>query len=142
MSTLRFESPELIDLFTAYPATPDSIGQRLAETYSETTAGAPLLVATSTGLALYPGAGMPPAVLGFRMSTRGFKELAGVSHLGPAVATLAILWREDIAVDSYRGREDQIAAMIDYALTVTIRCGPNSSTTETGSSYPSRSTGS
>jgi acyl-CoA hydrolase len=42
-------------------------------------------------LALYPGSGAAPGVLGFRMSTSGFKELADVSHLGPARATLAAL---------------------------------------------------
>lgn len=145
------ESPELIDLFTAYTAAPDSIGRHLADMVGEATASTPLLVVTGTDLALYPGDGAAPEVLGFRMSTRGFKELAGVSHLGPAVATLvalkdrqhsdqwqadaqrllaaclrareansSTLWREVIAVEAYRGREDAIAGMIDYALTVTI----------------------
>jgi hypothetical protein len=52
---------------------------------------------------LYLGGGQPPVVEGFRVSTRGFKELAAVSHLGPALATLVRLrelgetncWRQD-----------------------------------------------
>ena len=36
-----------------------------------------------------PAAGGPPTIEGFRLSTRGFKEMAAVSHLGPALATLA-----------------------------------------------------
>jgi Domain of unknown function (DUF5624) len=86
-----FESPELVDLFTTYTASPDSIGSGLGATMGRAAADAPLLVATGTDLALYPRRGVAPSVLGFRMSTRGFKELAGVSHLGPALATLAAL---------------------------------------------------
>jgi Domain of unknown function (DUF5624) len=85
------ESPELVDLFTTYTASPGSIGSDLGATMGRVTAGDPLLVATGTDLALYPGSGAVPAVLGFRMSTRGFKELAGISHLGPGLATLAAL---------------------------------------------------
>jgi Domain of unknown function (DUF5624) len=86
-----FESPELVDLFTTYTASPDSIGSDLGRTMGRATADAPLLVATGADLALYPGRGAAPSVLGLRMSTRGFKELAGISHLGPALATLAAL---------------------------------------------------
>jgi hypothetical protein len=65
--------------------------------------GFPLVVATGTDIALYPGAGAAPAVEPYRLSTRGFRELAAVSHLGPALASLARLrevdpggrWRPD-----------------------------------------------
>lgn len=86
------------------------------------------------------------------MSTKGFKELTAVSHLGPAVATLVnlrallgdgawrpdgerllaevkntraannvALWRDTIAVEAYRGREQEIADLVDYSCAVTSR---------------------
>ncbi|MFP1629373.1 DUF5624 domain-containing protein [Streptomyces sp. 5K101] len=146
------ESPELVDLFTTYTAGPTSIGAHLTRTAAADTADAPLIVATGTDFALYPGGGKPPTVEGFRFSTQGFKELAGVSHLGPALATLvqlrekyaapgwradaerlltqvrrsreansAELWRDTIAVETYRGREQAIADMVDYTFAVTDR---------------------
>lgn len=146
------QSPELVDLFTTYTAGPDSIGSHLTRTAVEHGSADPLIVATSADFALYPGDGRPPTVEGFRLSTRGFKELAGVSHLGPAVATLVQLrekyadfgwraeaerllreversraansvelWRDTIAVEAYRGREQAIADMVDYACAVTAR---------------------
>src|SRR5712672_1817365 len=97
------ESAELIDLFTTYTAGSSSIGAHLAETVARQVARHPLLVATGTDFALFPGDGSPPAIEGYRLSTRGFKELAAVSHLGPALATLARMreidtdggWRAD-----------------------------------------------
>ncbi|EPD57769.1 DUF5624 domain-containing protein [Streptomyces chartreusis] len=144
------ESPELIDLFTAYTAAPDSIGAQLRRSAADTHAVDPLLVVTHADMALYPGNGQPPTILGFRLSTRGFKELAGVSHLGCALASLVELsesgredlwrpaaelllrrlhasrranspelWRETIAAVAFRGREEAIAAMVDYACALT-----------------------
>jgi hypothetical protein len=85
------ESPELLRLFTTYTADPDSIGRHLARAVAERGRSDPLIAATSADLVLYPGGGLPPEVEGFRLSTRGFKELAGVSHLGPAVASLVAM---------------------------------------------------
>ncbi|MFC8828611.1 DUF5624 domain-containing protein [Streptomyces sp. NPDC057137] len=90
-----YESPELIDLFTTYTAGPDSIGAHLREAATRATDGDPLLVVTGADMALYPGDGRAPTVLGFRLSTRGFKELAAVSHLGPALASLVALREQD-----------------------------------------------
>jgi Domain of unknown function (DUF5624) len=98
-----FESAELVDLFTTYTAGPASIGAHLTESVARETAHDPLLVATGTDLALFPGGGSVPAVEPYRISTRGFKELAAVSHLGPALASLARMrethpagrWRAD-----------------------------------------------
>lgn len=146
------ESPELVDLFTAYTAGPTSIGSHLTRTAASDSADAPLIVATGTDFALYPGGGKPPTVEGFRFSTRGFKELAGISHLGPALATLVQLrkeygalgwradaerllaqvrrsreansidlWRNIIAVETYRGRERAITDMAEYTFAVTDR---------------------
>jgi hypothetical protein len=148
----EFESAELIDLFTTYTAGPSSIGAHLADTVVREVAHNPLLVATGTDFALYPGDGSAPTVEGYRLSTRGFKELAAVSHLGPALATLARmrevdpdggwradaerlleackaaraassarLWRDHIAVRAFAGREQAIAAMVDYSCRLTER---------------------
>lgn len=146
------ESPELIGLFTAYTAGPDSIGRHLTRAVTDRGRDDPLIAATSTDIACYPGDGRPPTVEPFRLSSRGFKELTAVSHLGPAVASLVNirallgdgswrpdaerllaevkaaraansteLWRDTIAVGAYRGREREIADMIDYSCAVTAR---------------------
>ena len=146
------ESAELIDLFTPYTAEPSSIGAHLAETVVRETEQDPLLVATGTDFALFPGDGSAPTIEGYRLSTRGFRELAAVSHLGPALATLARmrevdpdggwradaerlldackaaraassagLWRDQIAVRAFAGREGAIAAMVDYSCRLTER---------------------
>lgn len=82
------DSAGLLRLFDTYTATPDSIGARLAGLTAAATADDPLIVATSSDIVLYPGGGRDPEIQGFRLSTRGFKELAGISHHGPAVASL------------------------------------------------------
>jgi len=98
-----YESPELVELYATYTANPDSIGKHLTRASAERTAGDPLIVATGADLALYPGGGQEPRVEGFRISTRGFKELAGISHLPSALASLVTIrtlrgdgcWRKD-----------------------------------------------
>jgi hypothetical protein len=144
------QDPELLRLFTAYTAAPDSLTVQLTDAVAERGRHDPLIVATRSDIALYPGNGGPPTVEGTRMSTRGFKELAGVSHVGPALATLVQLrsmgqawrdgaehllarvdaaraanstglWRDRIQVPAYAGREGAIAGMIDYALAATAR---------------------
>jgi hypothetical protein len=100
---MPYQSPEFVELFAAYTAGPDSIGAHLAEVTMRDSSGDPLLVVTGTDIALYPGDGSAPTVEPYRLSTRGFKELAAVSHLGPALASLARLrdvdphglWRPD-----------------------------------------------
>lgn len=146
------ESAELVELFTAYTGGLASIGAHLAETVARDTAADPLIVATGTDVALFPGGGAAPAVEAYRLSTRGFKELAAVSHLGPALASLARmreadpaghwradadrllhacraaraassagLWRDQIAVRAFAGRERAVAAMVDYSCRLTER---------------------
>ncbi|TDD63242.1 hypothetical protein E1263_01030 [Kribbella antibiotica] len=85
----RYESPAFARLFFAYTGSPRSIGGQLTLASERRYAAAPLIVATHGDLALYPGNGAEPTIEGFRLSTRGFKELTAVSHLGPALATLA-----------------------------------------------------
>ena len=161
MPAAVFESPELVNLFTTYTASPDSIGAHLAQATVKDAAQDPLLVVTGTDLALYPGGGAAPVIEPYRLASRGFKELAGISHLGPALATLArlrelasddggndasddggwrtdaarlldatkaaraasstSLWRDQIAVRAFTGREEAIAAMIDYSCQLTER---------------------
>jgi hypothetical protein len=147
-----FESPELLQLFETYTASPTSIGAHLGQAAARSNVSDPLIVATGGDIALYPGDGAPPAVQGFRLSTRGFKELAAVSHLGPALASLSMmreldasgrwsgdaerlrdvtraaraanspgLWRDRIAVEAFAGREEAIAAMVDYSCRITER---------------------
>lgn len=149
-----FESPEFIDLFTTYTASPDSIGAHLARATASEAKDDPLLVVTGTDLALYPGGGAEPVIEPYRFASRGFKELAGISHFGPALATLARLrelageggdewradaarlldatkaaraassvplWRDKIAVSAFAGREESIAAMVDYSCLLTER---------------------
>jgi hypothetical protein len=159
MPSATFESPELVALFATYTASPDSIGAHLAEAAVAAAEHDPLLVVTGTDLVLYPGGGATPRIEPYRLATRGFKELAGISHLGPAVATLArlrelaghpgdagdaggwradaarlrgattaaraastpSLWRDQLAVRAFAGREEAIAAMIDYSCALTER---------------------
>jgi len=73
-----FESAELIELFTTYTAGPASIGAHLAETVVRQTARDPLLVATGTDLALFPGNGSLPSIEASRLTARGFTERAAV----------------------------------------------------------------
>jgi hypothetical protein len=159
MPPATFESPELVDLFATYTARPDSIGAHLTQATARETERDPLLVVTGTDLALYPGGGAAPVIEPYRLASRGFKELAGISHLGPALATLArlrelagdagtpdngdgwradaarlldatkaaraassaSLWRDQLAVRAFAGREESIAAMVDYSCLLTER---------------------
>lgn len=148
-----FQSPELVSLYETYTAGPTSIGANLTKMTVKAGADDPLIVATGTDMAIFPGGGRPPTIQSFRLSTRGFKELAGISHFGPALASIVNmhaleptndlwrkdaerlaaatkvaraansprLWRDQIAVEAYRGREDAIAAMVDYACAITLR---------------------
>src|SRR3984957_18299858 len=116
---------------------------------TELTDDDPLLVVAGADAVLFPGLGKPPVVESFRQSTRGFIELASISHLGTAVAWVVRLrelkdpvwrsdaarlieqidrtrrinsdeiWREDIAVPALAGYESKIADMIDYSCAVT-----------------------
>lgn len=146
-----YVNPEFKRLYDAYTDHERSIGADFRAMASDEARGDPLVVATATTMVLYPGDGAPPALLPFRKATRGFNELAAVSHLGPAVGSLvamrlagdgrwredaamlrmrlaearaansAELWRDRIAVDAFRGREEPIAAMLDYGCVLTDR---------------------
>jgi hypothetical protein len=153
MSTPNFQSPEFLRLFETYTASPDSLGAKMTRATAEAAPDAALIVATAADFILFPGRGKPPEVEGYRLTTRGFKELAAVSHFGPALASLVrlreidsagtlwrseaerllaataaaraansvALWRDHIAVPAYRGRETDIANMVQYACELTER---------------------
>ena len=141
--------PEFAKLYKIYTSDPDSMGQHLTSRMATLTDGDPLLVITGSDAVLFPGSGKPPVVESFRKSTRGFIELASVSHLGTAVAWLIRLrelgdpvwrtdaarlidqidrtrrissekiWQEEIAVPALAGYESKIADLIDYSCVVT-----------------------
>jgi hypothetical protein len=140
---------EFSKLYKIYTSDPNGMGQHLTARLAKLSDDDPLLVITGSDAVLFPGSGRPPVVESFRKSTRGFIELASVSHLGTAVAwavrlreladpvwrtdaarlidqidrTRRInseqLWREEIAVPALAGYESKIADMIDYSCAVT-----------------------
>jgi Domain of unknown function (DUF5624) len=140
---------EFSALYKIYTSDPDSMGKHLTARMSALTDDDPLLVVTGSDAVLFRGSGKAPAVESFRKSTRGFIELASVSHLGTAVAWLVRLreledpvwrtdarrlveqidrtrrintehlWRHEIAVPALAGYESKIADMIDYSCAVT-----------------------
>lgn len=145
------QSPEFMDLYTAYTASSEGIGPRLTALISQATANLPMLVATSSEIVFFPGGGREPSYINFRINNRGFKELAAISHIGPALASLikiatldqtkwqagaadllskvlktqktnsVSLWRDDLQVAAFDGREENIAAMIDYTCGLTAK---------------------
>ena len=149
-----YQNPELVRLFEVYTGGgKDAIAAHFAQMASVGDNDHPLLVSTASDMVLFPGRGGQPTVQSFRLSTRGFKELTAISHLGVAVASLVSmrqrrpedglwrsdaerlyeatqaarkansmeLWRDRIAAEAYRGREQAIADMCDYACAMTMR---------------------
>jgi hypothetical protein len=140
---------EFSKLYKIYTSDPEGMGQHLTARMAKLSDDDPLLVVTGSDAVLFPGSGRPPVVESFRKSTRGFIELASVSHLGTAVAWAVRLreladpvwrtdaarlidqidrtrrinsekfWREEIAVPALAGYESKIADMIDYSCAVT-----------------------
>jgi hypothetical protein len=76
-------------LFDVYTGDPASIGMQLTQLRDRQDASDPLLVCTGSDLVLFPGSARPPTVESFRRTTRGFIELAAVSHLPLALGWLA-----------------------------------------------------
>ena len=139
--------PDFLALFDLYTG-PASMAAELANVRAAANAERPLLVSTGSDLVLFPGDGRAPIVESFRLSTRGFKELTAVSHLGTAAAWLVEMresgqgdwrdwakrtlkrsaavrkvnssayWAETANVAAWRGLEDKIADMVDYACLV------------------------
>jgi hypothetical protein len=140
---------EFARLYKLYTSDPDSMGRHLTVRMAAASDADPLLVITGSDAVLFPGSGRAPVVESFRKSTRGFIELASISHLGTAVAWLIRLrefndpiwrsdaarlieqidrtraintelsWRNEIAVPALAGYEAKIADMVDYSCRVT-----------------------
>lgn len=145
------QSLEFIDLYTAYTASSNGIGPQLTVLTSQASDSLPMLVATSSEIVLFPGGGQEPSYINFRFNNRGFKELAAISHIGPALASLVniaaldntkwrvaaedllskvlktqkanslSLWRDELQVAAHNGREENIAAMVDYTCKLTAK---------------------
>lgn len=97
MTDLPYQNRELVGLFEVYTASSDSIGSHLADLAQRSAADNPLVVATGHDIALYPGGGSPPTVQSYRVNARGFKEVTAISHLGPAMSSLARMKEQDPA---------------------------------------------
>jgi hypothetical protein len=107
-----YENPELLGLYRTYTAGQDTVAAHFNTTAATASMAFPLVIGTATDLALFPGKGALPVIERLRTTTRGFKELAAVSHLGPAVATVMAMkrfapdgsWRADAMslIDSCR----------------------------------------
>ena len=108
--------PEFAALYKAYTGDPDSIGRHLTLGMVEQSASAPMLVVTGADVVLFPGGGASPIVESFRRSTRGFIELAAVSHLGTAVAWLARL--RDLGDPRWRADCERLIAQIERTRSV------------------------
>jgi hypothetical protein len=140
--------PAFVTLYDSYTG-PGSIAADLAILHAQDAKNRPLLASTGSDLVLFPGGGASPVFESFRLSTRGFKELTAVSHLGTAVAWLVAMraegddrWRaraealicqcrevraisrvayfRDVArVSAWTGLEQKICDLVDYACRVT-----------------------
>jgi hypothetical protein len=142
--------PDFQTLFELFTSTEASIGTHLQRQLGAINAADPLLVSTGSDLVLFPGSDLPPVTESFRLSTRGFFELTGISHLGIAIPYIAQLratgfagweadavalidqcrtvravngaayWRDDVAVEAWKGLEDKIADLVDYSCALTV----------------------
>jgi Domain of unknown function (DUF5624) len=80
--------PAFQRLFNAYTSDPASIGMQLTRLQGRKNATDPLLVCTGSDVVLFPGPHESARVESFRRTTRGFIELAAISHLPLAVGWL------------------------------------------------------
>jgi uncharacterized protein DUF5624 len=80
-----------VQLFYLYTMADDAIGTHLDEEVARASAGEPLIVVTGSDIFCFRGDGGPPVMHSFRLDTKGFLELAGISHLGPALGSLVTM---------------------------------------------------
>lgn len=110
-----YQNPEMVALFDAYTSGAPSIGADLTELAVAGDAADPLIVSTGTDMAIFPGGGGTPSVQSFRLSTRGFKELAGVSHLGPAMGSILRIHDLDPGTDLWRRDAEKLLDAVTAA---------------------------
>ena len=111
----EYQSAEFLRLFETYTASADSIGAKLNNAALDAGRNAPLIVATGADFVLYPGPGRAPEVEGYRLTTRGFKELAAVSHFGPAIASLVKIRELDPDSGVWRVEAERLLAVTESA---------------------------
>jgi hypothetical protein len=114
----EYQSAEFLRLFETYTADPNSIGAKLNNAALHNGRDAPLIVATGADFVLYPGGGQEPEVEGYRLTTRGFKELSAVSHFGPAVASLVKIRELDPDSAVWRVEAERLLAATEAARAV------------------------
>ena len=140
--------PHFVDLYELYTG-PESIAAELSQRKRDATSDTPILISTGSDLVLFPGRGREPVLESFRHSTRGFKELTAVSHLGTAAAWVVEMqetgvdgwqlwarrflaqcqavravstvpyWTSQVAVEAWKGWEPKIVDLVDYACRTT-----------------------
>ncbi|WP_436644367.1 DUF5624 domain-containing protein [Microbaculum sp. FT89] len=103
------QSPEFVQLFKTYTADSDSIGSHLTQAAEIGTIPGELLVISGTDIAVFSGDDRPPVVESFRLSTRGFVEMAAISHLGPSVAALVRMRELDPESTTWRADARRLA---------------------------------
>lgn len=106
----EYQSPEFLRLFETYTADPNSIGAKLNDAALHSGRDAPLIIATGADFVLYPGGGRDPEVEGYRLTTRGFKELTAISHFGPAMASLVRIRELDPDSPVWRTQAERLLA--------------------------------
>lgn len=109
----QYQSAEFLRLFETYTADANSIGAKLNNAAMNAGRDSPLIVATGADFVLYPGSGRDPEVEGYRLTTRGFKELTAVSHLGPAVASLVKIRELDPTGSLWRTETERLLAAME-----------------------------
>jgi hypothetical protein len=112
-------SPEFEHLFKLYTTDPNSVGSHLTQTAEHASAANELVVASGTDVGVFPGGSRPPVVESFRLNTRGFVELAAISHLGPAIAALIRMRELDPTGSPWRADAQR---MIDQLRVVRAKC--------------------
>jgi hypothetical protein len=75
-----------LNLFQTYTDATDGIGAHYTQQVGKQAASAPLVVIYATGMLIFDGGA--PISTPIRQANPGFIELAGISHLGPAMASL------------------------------------------------------
>ncbi|HSX59843.1 MAG TPA: DUF5624 domain-containing protein [Tahibacter sp.] len=108
-----------VTLFNAYADATDGIGTHLTRLVARQIADAPLVVIYATGIVIFTGG--TRASTPIRQANPGFLELAGISHLGPAIGSLAAAaqagattWSDDAQRLARNIAAAQAANTIDY----------------------------